>query len=323
MMGLGSRLAGILLAGAILSSPAQADGEHLAVFTKNKLNPNYVAFRLGADRAAARLGARTTHRVPDKPDDAPEQIALLETTIREKPGAILLAPADDKALEPTVREINKAGIPLLGFVNKMAVGEFVTFVGSNDEEMGYETARYLLQHMRGKGTVVIVEGPSTAPTSRDRVRGFKRALAEHPGIRLLGSADGRYQTADADRAMTKLLAEHPQIDGVIAANDSMAIGVLAALDRAGRKAQVVGLNGTMEAARAIDEGRMLASEDYSGLVLGCLTAEAAIRHLRGQPVPKEIMLPVRIIDRANVAEWLVPVEQRACPEWDKVVRGNG
>jgi ribose transport system substrate-binding protein len=308
---------------AVISGRALADGEHLVVFTKNKLNPNYVAFRLGADRAAARLGAQTIHRVPDKPDDAPEQIALLEATVREKPGAILLAPADDKALEPMVAQINKAGIPLLGFVNKMAVGDFVSFVGSNDEEMGYQTARYLLQHMGGKGSVVVVEGPSTAPTSRDRVIGFKRALAEYPGIRLLGSADGRYQTADAELAMTKLLAEHSEIDGVIAANDSMAIGVLAALDRAGRKAHVVGLNGTIEAARAIENGRMLASEDYSGLVLGCLTAEAAIRHLRGQPVPKEIMLPVRIIDRANVAEWLIPVEQRSCPDWDTVVRGNG
>ena len=100
----------------------------------------------------------------------------------------------------------------------------------------------------------------------------------------------------------------------------MAIGVLAALERAGRTAKVVGLNGTLEAARAIADGRLLASEDYSGLALGCLTAEAAIRHLRGEPVPKEIMMPVRIIDRANVSEWLVPSEQRSCPDWESVTK---
>lgn len=74
---------------------------------------------------------------------------------------------------------------------------------------------------------------------------------------------------------------------------------------------------------AIAEGRMLASEDYSGFALGCLAAETAIRHLRGQPVPKEVMLPVRIIDRSNVSEWLVPVDRRTCPDWDKVVGDHG
>ena len=303
-----------------LAAPAAAAGELIAVFTKNKLNPNYVAFRLGADRAAARLGATTTHRVPDKPDDAPEQIALLEATVREKPSAILLAPADDKALEPMVHAINAAHIPLVGFVNRMAVGDFVSFVGSDDVAMGYQTARYLLQNLGGHGNVVIIEGPTTAPTSRDRTVGFKRALSEQPGIRLLGTADGRYQTAEGDAAMTKLLAEFPQIDGVISANDSMAIGVLAALQRAGRTAKVVGLNGTMEAAQAISDGRLLASEDYSGFALGCLSAEAALRHVRGESVPKEIMLPARIIDKANVSEWLVPVEQRSCPDWNTVAQ---
>ncbi len=297
--------------------PARADGERLVVFTKNKVNPNYVAFRLGADRAAARLGATTLHRVPEKPDDAPEQIALLETTIRERPGAILLAPADDKLLEPTVEAINAAKIPVVGFVNRMAKGEFVSFVGSDDVEMGYQTARFLLQAMGEKGNVVIIEGTATAPTARDRLKGFQRALAEHPGIRLLASVTGRYLTPDADRAMTKLLAEFPQIDGVIAANDSMAMGVLDALARAKRSAKVVGLNGTMEAAEAIRDGRLLASEDYSGFALGCLTAETAIRHLRGQKAPADIMLPVRIIERSNVAEWLVPVAQRECPDWEK------
>lgn len=319
-------LAALGLAAAIATGaarPAAADGERLAVFTKNNLNPNYVAFRLGADRVAARFGATTVHRVPETPDDAPEQIALLNAVLAERPSAILLAPADDKALEPTVHAINAAGIPVVAFVDRMTEGEFVSFVGSDDVEMGYRTARYLLDRMGGRGDVVIIEGTATAPTSRDRIRGFRRAIAEDPGIRVLASVPGRYQTADADAAMTKLLAEHARIDGVISANDSMAVGVLAALRRAGRTAQVVGLNGTMEAARAIAEGRMLASEDYSGFALGCLAAETAIRHLRGQPVPKEVMLPVRIIDRSNVSEWLVPVDRRTCPDWDKVVGDRG
>jgi ribose transport system substrate-binding protein len=293
--------------------------ERLAVFTKNATNPNYVAFRIGADRAAARLGATAYHRVPAKPDDAEQQIEMLESAIKDRPDAILLAVADDRVLGPTVQKINAAGIPYIAFVDRSPTGRAVTFIGSDDFAMGQATARYLAEKMGAKGKLVIIEGTEGAPTSRERVAGFRRTLESYPNIVVLASVSGRYQKPDAVRAMEKVLAQYPEIDAVLSANDSMAIGVLDALDAAGRKALVTGINGTIEAAQAIASGRLLASEDYSGFDMGCIASEAALRSLRGQKVPEEILLPVKIIDRANVDRWLVPVEQRTCPDWDQVV----
>jgi ribose transport system substrate-binding protein len=292
-----------------------ADNERIAVFTKNLANPNYQAFRLGADRAAARLGAATVHKIPTKPDDAPEQIELLDQMLVAKPDAIVLTPADDKALEPVVRRLNAARIPIVNFGNRMTAGEFVTFVGSDDFSMGYQVARHLLKQMQGHGSVIIVEGSQTTPTSRDRVRGFQRALTEFPDVRLLATVGGKYTRPDALDAMSKVLDEFEHVDAVICANDSMAMGVLDALQRAGRNALVVGNNGTIEAAHAIEQGKLLASVDYSGFAMGCITAEAAVRHLRGLDVPAEIMLPITLIDRSNFAAWLVPAEQRTCATW--------
>lgn len=295
-------------AGAAMSAP------WIALFVKNAVNPNYQAFLLGAARAVSAAGGCVSQHVPAWPDDAVEQAALLRAVVARRPAAILFAPADDVALAPAVAEANAAGIPLVGFVNRMA-GDFVSFVGADDEAMACTAARFLIAALGGQGRVVLIEGPETAPTSRDRGRGFRRALAEAPGITLLGTRPGRYQEEGGRAAMAAHLAEHATIDGVLCTNDSMALGAIAALAEAGRTALVVGNNGTLPAARAIAAGTLLASMDYCGYRMGALAAMAALRHLRGEPVPREVLLPAEVIHAGNHAAWLVPVEQRPLPEW--------
>jgi len=290
----------------------------LAAFTKNGENPNYQAFLLGVEKAAAAEGATATRHFPATPDDPAQQIALLRAVVAERPDAIIFAPADDRLLEAPVAEAIAQGIPFIGFVNRMK-GDFVTFIGADDVAMGRTIAGVMVDALQGRGDVVLIEGPETAPTNRDRGRGFRDTLAKHPGIRLLGTAPGRYLRGPGRAAMEALLAAHPRIDGVICTNDLMALGALDALDAAGRTALVVGNNGTIEAAEQIARGRLLASMDYDGLRMGAAAAMAALRHLRGAPVPREILLPARVIERANHAAWLVPIEARPLPRWDEIV----
>ncbi len=292
----------------------------IASFTKNDENPNYRAFLLGVERAAADVGARATRHVPRQPDDPVEQAQLLRAVIAARPDAIIFAPADDRALEAPVAEANAAGIPLIGFVNRMA-GDFVTFIGADDVAMGRRIAEVMVEALGGSGDVVLIEGPDTAPTSRDRGQGFRETLARHPGIRLLGTAPGRYLRGAGREAMAGLLAHHPRIDGVICTNDLMALGALDALEAAGRQALVVGNNGTIEAAQAVGEGRLLASMDYDGFKMGALAAMAALRHLAGEAVPRLILLPVEVVHRGNHAAWLLPIEQRRLPEWKHATAG--
>ncbi|MBR0661890.1 sugar ABC transporter substrate-binding protein [Neoroseomonas oryzicola] len=292
----------------------------LAAFTKNGENPNYLAFLRGVEKVAAAVGATATRHFPAIPDDPAQQIALLRAVVAEKPDAIIFAPADDRQLEGPVAEAIAQGIPFIGFVNRMK-GDFVSFVGADDVAMGRTIAGVLIAALHGRGDVVLIEGPDTAPTSRDRGRGFREAIAASPGIRLVGTAPGRYLRRPGRGAMEALLAQHPRIDGVICTNDLMALGALDALEAAGRHALVVGNNGTIDAAREIARGRLLASMDYDGFKMGAIAAMAALRHLVGIPVPREILLPAQVIDRANHAAWLVPIEERPLPDWDAMVTG--
>jgi ribose transport system substrate-binding protein len=299
---------------AAASGAAHADGETIAVFTKNQTNPYFQAVRIGAESAAKILGAKVIQYVPTKPDSIPEQLSQVEDVIVKKPDAIVFIPVDYKALVPAVEKINGAGIPVVNITDRIASGNVVAYVGADDYNIGLATARHLLKALGGTGNVVILEGVKGSLTNTDRVRGFNDALKEFSGARLVASQPANYQRLQALQVMENLMQSHPQIDGILAANDPMAVGALEALDGANRKALVIGINGSREAVELIKSGKLLASGDFNGFIQGCLGTEIAVRTLRKQPTPKEIMLKPVVIDKTNYQPYETPVEQRQCPK---------
>ncbi|HEY6719740.1 MAG TPA: sugar ABC transporter substrate-binding protein [Reyranella sp.] len=290
----------------------------LAVFTKNRVNPAYAAARLAADRVAAEAGARTVHYVPETPDDVGQQKALVGEALANRPDAVVFVPTDDSAMVEDVRRFEAAGIPVVNCINRME-GRFVAFVGSDDVAVGYTAARALIEGLGGKGDVVVIDGSAGAPTGRDRAVGLGQALIEFPAVRVLGSGTGAFQQPPARLAMARLLAEHPRIDGVWTGNDLMAFGALDALADSGRTAQVVGINGLPGAIEHIEAGTMLASVDFSAFNIAAIAARAALRHLGGEPVPRQIMIPAALIDRTNHRAWQVPFAARPLAAWEDVV----
>jgi len=314
-------LALFIAASAVSLGAIAQSGEKIAVFTKNQTNPFFQVVRLGADNAAKQMGAVTTHYIPTKPDSIPEQLSQIDDVIIKKPHAIVFTPVDYKAMGAGVQKINAAGIPVVNVTDKSETGKFVAFVGASDYELGLVTGRYLLKALGGKGGVVILEGVKGSLVSADRVRGFNDAIKEYPQVRLLASQPGNFQRLQGLQVMENLLQAHPQIDGVMAANDAMATGAIEALEGANRKAQVVGINGTKEAVDAIKAGKMLASGDYNGFLQGCISTMLAIRELRRLPVPKEVVFKSSVIDKTNYQPFDIPADKRVCPKWEDVIKG--
>ena len=298
------------------------NGETIAVFTKNQTNPYFQTIRLGAESAAKQMSASIVHYVPTRPDSIPDQMSQIEDAIVKHPDAVVFIPVDHRAMVPGVEKLNAANIPVVNTTDRSAGGQTVTFVGCDDHTLALNTARYLFQKLNSKGSVVIIEGVGGSSNNDTRVSGFRKALAEFPGVKLLASQPANFQRLQALQVMENLLQSHPQIDGVLAANDAMALGVIEALDAANRKSLVVGVNGTKEAIDAIKAGKLLASGDCDGFMHGCFGTMAAVRHLRNLPVPKEIDLPVMVFDNANYAGADIPYEQRSCPAWESIVKTN-
>ena len=308
---------------AVFVAAVFADGERIAVFTKNQTNPYFQLVRLGAENAARQMNARVTHYVPTKPDSIPEQMSQIEDAVVRRPDAVVFIPVDFKALAPGVKRMNAARIPVVNITDRVEGGQVVSFMGSDDYSLGLATARYLFGKMNGQGGIVILEGVRGVLTSVERVRGFRKALEEFPRVKLLASQPANYQRLQALQVTENLLQAHPVIDGVVAANDAMALGAVEALQGANRRALVVGINGTKEAIDAIKAGKLLASGDYNGYVQGCLGTMAAIRAVRKLPVPKEVVFPTTVIDSSNYKTFDIPDSQRTCPRWEALVKASG
>jgi ribose transport system substrate-binding protein len=307
-----------MLSLAGFAGQAYADGETVAVFTKNQTNPFFESIRVGAANAAKATGVKIIQYIPIKPDSIPEQLSQVEDAIVKKPNALLFTPVDYKALVPAIEKVNAAGIPVTGLTDKLAGGQFVSFIGVEDYRLGLETAQSLLKAMGGKGNIVVLEGVKGAISSTDRVRGFTDALKGFPNAKIVAMQPANYQRLQALQVMENIMQSYPQIDGVLAANDAMATGVVEAMSAANRKAMVAGINGSQEAIDLIKAGKMHASGSSDPFMQGCLGMLTTVRALRKMPVKKELMVTPVIIDSANYKQYDVPVTSRSCPKLEEV-----
>ncbi len=295
----------------------------LAVFTKNLTNPAYGAARLGAERAAAALaGAEVLHFVPQTSDDPDEQTRLIDEALalNPRPNAFVLSPVHATRVDPAIRRIAAAGIPMVGFVNPIDAAPMAGYVSSDDFALAQAIADHLHAHLGGRGRVLVVTGPEPSYTSQERLRGFRAAAGRAPGVSWAGQIAGDYARDVAHERTARWLAAHGPVDACLVANDIMAIGVLDALDGAGQRAAVVGVNAIPQAIEAIAAGRMLATADFNAMQMAYLATECAVRHLRGEAIPARIELPVQIVDRGNHARWDLPYGQRPVITLDELRR---
>jgi len=287
---------------------------------QNGQNPAYAGARIGADRVAARFGCALAHAVPKKPDDVDEQHALLRAVHAERPDAVLIAPAHATRLNGTLRAMQEDGIHILCFVSRPEAFEPTCFVGSDERALARANAHHLFDRLQGRGRVVSLEGHPDAITTAPRAEGFRTAAAEHQDVGIVNARPGYYLRDGGHRGMRELLSAEARIDGVLAANDAMALGALDALREAGRPLPIVGINATLEGVAAIKAGELLASAAFDAMKLACLGVEAALRSLGGERVPAEILLPVEVVDHTNCGVWDLPYAERSLPDWAECVR---
>lgn len=288
---------------------------HIAFIAKNHTNPAYEGALFGARVVAAKYGYEICHGAPHTPDDIEEQGSLIARALAEQPAAIILIPAHETRLTRSIRAINEARIPLVTLAGEALEGEWVCHVGADDVRLTRDLALKVLPRLAAGARVAIMDGHPDSITTPKRHRGFLDALSAFPEVRLVESVTGYYQRAPAREAALGLLERHPKLEALLVANDLMAMGVLQALDETRRDLLMVSVNGTPDAVSAIKQGRLLASAAFDTLGFGCLGMEAAARFLRGESVPRRIVLPANIIDDSNWAAWDRPYEARPLPDW--------
>ncbi|UAX97793.1 sugar ABC transporter substrate-binding protein [Ensifer adhaerens] len=317
-------VAAIMVLTAFVSGAHAQDSKagEIAVFTKNNVDPFFEEARSGATLAAKSLGYSTVQYAPTRPNNFQEQIAQVEDAITRKPLGMIFVPVDRKGMKPSVDKVSGAGIPIINFIDR-GEGNFTSYVVYDDHQIGFEVTTLLAEKLGGKGNVVIIEGVKGSTTSDGRVAGAKEALKKYPGITLLASQAANYQRLQALAVMENLMQQFPQIDGIIAASDNMALGAIEAMESAGRGgAQAVSMDGTIDGVQAVSAGRLLASSEFSGFQMGCSAVEIIDRLAKKEAVPESLVLKATIITKENAGNFGKPLEQRTCKQLAELGLGN-
>jgi ribose transport system permease protein len=279
-----------------------AAGQKLGLSLSTLNNPFFVQIKDGAQEEAKKLGVDLT--VTDAQNDASQQANQLQNFTSEGVDSIIVNPVDSDAAGPSVRAANKADIPVVGVDRGVNKAETAALVASDNVEGGKLGARALADKLGGKGKIVILQGLAGTSASRERGAGFAEGLKAYPGIEVVAE-----QPADFDRTkgldvMTNLLQAHPDIDGVFAENDEMALGAVKALgDKAGTSVAVIGFDGTPDGLKAVKNGTLYASVAQQPTELGRIAVRNALRAAEGKGVEKTVKVPVKVVTAKNVDEF--------------------
>jgi ribose/xylose/arabinose/galactoside ABC-type transport system permease subunit/ABC-type sugar transport system substrate-binding protein len=280
------------------SSTATTQKVGLSLSTLN--NPFFVQIRAGAQAEAKKLGVDLT--VTDAQNDASQQANQLQNFTSSGLGSIIVNPVDSDAAGPSVRAANKAKIPVVGVDRGVNKADTAALVASDNIAGGKLGAKAMAEKLGGKGKIVILQGLAGTSASRERGQGFAEGLKAYPGIQVVAQ-----QPADFDRTkgldvMTNLLQAHPDIQGVFAENDEMALGAVKALgSKAGKSVAVIGFDGTPDGLTAVKDGTMYASVAQQPKELGRIAVENALKAAEGKKVEKTVMVPVKVVTARNVA----------------------
>ncbi|MFF3498256.1 substrate-binding domain-containing protein [Streptomyces sp. NPDC003247] len=280
------------------SSQAANPRVGLALSTLN--NPFFVQIQSGAQAEAKRLGVDLT--VTDAQNDASQQANQLQNFTSSGYDAVVVNPVDSDAAGPAVRAADRADIPVVAVDRGVNKATADTLVASDNVAGGELAARTIAERLGGTGKIVILQGQAGTSAARERAEGFAKGLKAYPGIRVLAQ-----QPADFDRTkgldvMSNLLQAHPDVQGVVAANDEMALGAVKALgSKAGRSVQVVGFDGTPDGLKAVEQGTLYASVAQQPSQLGKIAVDNALKALRGEKVEQTVKVPVKVVTKENVA----------------------
>ena len=259
--------------------------------------------------------------MPSTADSVAEQNKLVDDAIKDKPDAIVFVPVKFTEADGAVKKINAAQIPLINANEPLVNASIVGYVGTNDVSLARETGRYLLKAMNGNGNVVVLDGPDKSLTAEGRGQGFRDVVKEFPGVKLLDGKMANYSARRGQESDGRFLEPiYADLDGILAGNDPMAMGAVDALKAANRKARVVGINASREVMDLIKSGDVLGSGDYDTFAQGCLAVEMAVRAVRKENVPHELILKPTVIDKTNYAPFDQPFEKRECPTLTNVDR---
>ncbi|MDA7011866.1 sugar ABC transporter substrate-binding protein [Pseudomonas cerasi] len=238
--------------------------------------------------------------------DTSAQIRIVEQMIASNVNALVIAPADSKALVPVLKKATDAGIKVVNIDNQLDVDVLksknlqIPFVGPDNRKGAKLVGDYLAKKLTAGDEVGIIEGVSTTNNAQQRTAGFKDAMDEAK-MKVVSTQSGNWEIDKGNAVASAMLNEYPNLKALLAGNDSMALGAVSAVRAAGKagKVMVVGYDNINAIKPMLKDGRVLATADQYAARQAVFGIEAALKLVKGEKVDTNdkgvIETPVQLV----------------------------
>ena len=284
-----------LLAAALAASitaPAMAK-DAIALVISTLDNPFFVTLKEGAEKQAKALDYDLV--VLDSQNDPAKELANVEDISVRGVKVLLINPTDSDAVGNAIAVANQKKLPVITLDRAANKGQVVAHIASDNTAGGEMAGNYIAEKL-GKGAKIIqLEGIAGTSAARERGAGFAKAAEAHD-FKILASQPADFDRSKGLNVMENLLTAQPEVQGVFAQNDEMALGALRAIQAAGKKDLVlVGFDGTDDGVKAVKGGKMAATIAQQPEKIGEIGVQTADKVLKGEKVEASIPVELKII----------------------------
>jgi ribose transport system substrate-binding protein len=286
---------------------AATEPPRIALIMKSLANEFFVTMADGAKAHQAANATSYTLLVNGirNESDLAQQVALVEQMMAQGVDAIVIAPADSRALVPVLAKALREKIVVVNIDNKLdeptlkQAGIDIPFVGPDNHAGARTVGAALAKHLQRGDKVAILEGIPTAFNAQQRRLGFEDAMRE-AGAEVVSVQSAHWEQDEANTVSAAMLREHPDLKAILASNDNMALGAAAAVRQAGKIGQtlVVGFDNIAAVHQLLQDRRVLATADQHADQLAVYGIEYALKILRGETQPTDMQTPVDLIAAA-------------------------
>lgn len=284
----------------------------IAVIPKGSTHEYWKSVHAGADAAGKELGAEIVFKGPVKEDDKNGQVDVVQQMISQGVSGIVLAPLDDTALAPAVKEAEKANIPVLIIDSDLKGADIVSFVATDNEKGGQMAADALAKSLGEKGNVIMIRYQEGSASTALREKGFSEEIAKYPNIKVV--SDNQYAGATVEEARTKgesVLAglKKPDgslsIDGLYTPNESSTFGLLRVLEdnKWAGKIKFVGFDSSPSLVKGLEAGEIDGLIVQNPIRMGHDGVKTLVDYIKGNKnVEKRIDTGATLVTKANMAQ---------------------
>jgi len=284
------------------ATPAKKDRLEIGVVPKGISHQFWLTVKAGADAAGKEFNANIRWQGPDKETEIDKQVNILEDMISRKVDAIVMAACDENGLTNVIRKAVDAKIPVITIDSGVNSDLPVSLVATDNIAGAKAAAHELARLIGNEGEVGLMPFIPGAATSELREQGFKEALQDLPGLKLVATLYCQSDVAKGMNATQDMMTANPGLKGLFAANEPGAIGAAQAVKAAGKAGQIkiVAFDASDEEIQMLNDGSLQALIVQNPFQMGYLGVKAAIDAVNGRPVEKRIDTGVTVVTKDNL-----------------------